>query len=151
MATIDSFRGEFFFLSNFYVEQDGSTVEHRFQAAKTTDSEAARLIAFAPTPSAAKARGGRSGMETLSVELGRTIELRPDWEEIKVGVMRGLLRDKFADPELAARLLATGDAELIEGNTWNDRFWGSVRGAGQNWLGRLLMERRVELSSARVG
>jgi len=43
------------------------------------------------------------------------------------------------------RLLATGDQELIEGNTWGDRFWGVCDGEGQNQLGRLLMELRNEL------
>lgn len=40
------------------------------------------------------------------------------------------------------RLLATGSAELIEGNVWNDTFWGVCRGRGQNHLGRILMEVR---------
>ena len=61
-------------------------------------------------------------------------------------VMRGLLARKFAPgTELAARLLATGDAQLVEGNTWGDRFWGVCRGQGRNQLGQLLMERRDQL------
>lgn len=44
-------------------------------------------------------------------------------------------------------LLNTGEAELIEGNTWGDKFWGAVWDkelgwVGQNWLGKLLMEER---------
>ena len=75
--------------------------------------------------------------------LGR-VELRSDWEEVKIEVMREVLRCKFSqNPDLKAKLIATGDAELIEGNNWNDRFWGVCRGVGQNHLGRLLMELRA--------
>lgn len=35
-------------------------------------------------------------------------------------------------------------AELVESNTWGDRFWG-VDHAGENWLGRVLMETRTQL------
>ncbi len=58
------------------------------------------------------------------------------------------------------QLLATGDAQLVEGNTWNDTFWGAVplehsaryetklpvwagmTFQGHNWLGRSLMAAR---------
>lgn len=60
--------------------------------------------------------------------------------------MRDLLDLKFADPALAALLLATGDADLVEGNDWGDRFWGVCDGAGANMLGRLLMELRTRLA-----
>jgi hypothetical protein len=42
-------------------------------------------------------------------------------------------------------LLATGDKELIEGNTWGDTFWGVCNGIGQNHLGKILMAKRTEL------
>lgn len=57
--------------------------------------------------------------------------------------MRQLVTDKFTrSNELRRRLLATEDAELVEGNAWNDTFWGVCRGNGQNHLGRILMEVR---------
>ena len=82
--------------------------------------------------------------------MGRHATLRPDWEEVKVDVMREGLRKKFAIPELRAMLLATGDEELIAGNTWHDRTWGrcvcdKCGGQGQNLLGQLLMELRTEI------
>jgi hypothetical protein len=58
--------------------------------------------------------------------------------------MRECLSQKFADPTLRARLLETGDRDLIEENTWNDRFWGVCRGHGGNHLGKLLMAIRTE-------
>jgi predicted NAD-dependent protein-ADP-ribosyltransferase YbiA (DUF1768 family) len=75
--------------------------------------------------------------------------LCPDWAEIRDDIMRSLLAQKFRLGEpLGQRLMATGDAELIDGNTWGDRYWGVVDGVGQNRLGQLLMERRAELRAA---
>jgi len=112
------------------------TVEHAFQAAKTFDPAERELIRDANTPQTAK-------------RLGRGVALRADWEPVKYGLMRELLRQKFAIPELRQALLATGEAELIEGNNWNDRTWGQVlvqgQWVGKNWLGELLMEVRQEI------
>jgi predicted NAD-dependent protein-ADP-ribosyltransferase YbiA (DUF1768 family) len=55
--------------------------------------------------------------------------------------MEQLLRQKFAGPR-AFLLAATSPAELIEGNTWHDTFWGVCDGIGENNLGRLLMKIR---------
>jgi ribA/ribD-fused uncharacterized protein len=139
VPAIDRFDGEYEFLSNFYpswVELDGQryvTVEHAYQAAKTLDSGEREAFQRTSDPGRAK-------------RMGRRLRLRRDWESVKVDVMWGLLRQKFSPgTELAARLLATGDAELVEGNTWEDDFWGVYRGKGQNWLGRLLMEVREEI------
>jgi ribA/ribD-fused uncharacterized protein len=108
------------------------TVEHAYQAGKTLDLEARRRVRETETPAEAK-------------RLGRTLEVRPDWEEIKLRLMRGLLRLKFQLPHLRAMLEATEDAPLVEENWWGDRFWGVCRDQGENWLGRLLMEIRDEI------
>ncbi|MCA9071027.1 MAG: NADAR family protein [Planctomycetaceae bacterium] len=136
---VDSFAGEYRFLSNFYpspIRVDGllyPTVEHAFQAAKTPDKEEKRKIADARSPGRAKA-------------LGRKVRLRKDWESVKVGIMKQLVLLKFREhPDLEERLLATDDAELIEGNTWNDRFWGVCNGHGKNHLGKALMWVRTQL------
>lgn len=94
-------------------------------------------IAALPTPLAAK-------------RTGRVVLLRADWEEVKVEVMRAVLKAKFSDPELADALLATNDAELIEGNWWGDKFWGVCRGVGKNKLGQLLMQLRAELRAVKA-
>lgn len=128
---IYGFRGDHFFLSNFFVEKNGLTGEAVFQSWKTFDPAWQRKILDAPTPSKAKYHG-------------RSVPLRPDWDDVKLGVMRMVVQVKFSDPELKALLLATGDADLIEANTWGDRTWGvdEKTGDGQNLLGRLLMETR---------
>lgn len=136
MEQIDSFRGEYRFLSNFWlinITLAGKvypSIEHAFQALKTVNPEERESVQLASTPAEAK-------------RLGRRVTLRGDWPQVKVDVMTGLVRLKFLpDTELASKLLATGDAELIEGNTWNDTFWGICRGKGQNHLGKILMEVR---------
>lgn len=130
---IDSFSGEYRFLSNFYADPHGGpTVEHYFQAAKTLNPDEIEAILRARTPGQAKS-------------MGRKATLRPDWDDIKDGVMLELLRDKFYIKHMRSKLLATGDAELIEGNTWGDTYWGVCNGRGQNKLGKLLMQVRDEL------
>lgn len=134
-SVISSFRGDFGFLSNFheatiYVEGNKyRSVEHAYQAYKTLDPWSRRLIREAKTPAEAK-------------KLGRSVLLRDDWETVKIDLMRSFIRKKFENPFLRPLLLATGDAELIEGNTWNDTFWGVCKGVGQNWLGKILTSER---------
>lgn len=83
--------------------------------------------------------------------LGRTRHpsFRKDWEAVKEPVMAEILKAKFTDPELKAKLLATGDAKLVEYNTWGDEIWGvSLKTMkGDNRLGKLLMERRESLKN----
>lgn len=73
-------------------------------------------------------------------------ERRPDWDTVKVDVMRNILRAKAEQHEYVRRkLLATGDRELIE-DSWRDDFWGwGPSRDGQNMLGKLWMEIRAEL------
>lgn len=74
---------------------------------------------------------------------------RPDWDEIKVGVMRLLLRAKANQHEYVRRkLLQTGERELVE-NSWRDDVWGwGPNRDGKNLLGKLWMEVRAELRAS---
>lgn len=149
MNVIDSFRGEYFFLSNFYeapVLYKGimyNSNEAAFQAQKTNSAYAIsrgekpfsdeRLLFTKLSPSEAK-------------RLGRTVQLRPDWEDVKYDIMLEIVRCKFEqNPNLIHKLITTKDAKLIEGNTWGDRVWGQVDGKGNNLLGEILMDVRKEL------
>lgn len=135
---IDKFEGQYDFLSNFYAHPISNGVltfptnEHYFQAMKTLNQEERIAIARASTPGQAK-------------RMGREVKLRVDWEDIKLQVMETALRIKFSDPELAAKLIATGDEELVEGNWWHDTFWGVCEGVGENHLGKLLMKVRADI------
>jgi ribA/ribD-fused uncharacterized protein len=137
---IDSFSGIYSFLSNFHpspIIYGGlvyPTVEHAFQAMKTQDHAMRRKISDASGPRVAKT-------------LGRNVELRPDWDDIKLSVMNLFVTRKFTEStDLGTRLIATGDAELIEGNHWNDTFWGVCGGVGENHLGKILMEVRAAIN-----
>lgn len=141
---IDSFTGENFYLSNFYelnagVVYDGveyPTTEHAYQAAKTLNAAERLKIRDCATPAAAK-------------KLGRKVELRWGWDDIKTGVMYQLLQGKFMrHVSLAMKLFETEDAYLEEGNNWGDIIWGTVNGKGENYLGRLLMVVRDEIQYA---
>ncbi|NUP08811.1 MAG: NADAR family protein [Polyangiaceae bacterium] len=131
-------------LSNFApypIRLDGvqwPTTEHFFQAQKFSDADVREQIRRAPNPGEA-ARIGRS----------RKLRLRPNWDSAKVGVMRRAVRAKFEQhPDLAALLLATGDAEIVE-HTERDAFWGDGGdGRGENVLGRILMEVRSMLKGS---
>ena len=77
---------------------------------------------------------------------------RKDWDDVKVGIMREILRAKASQHEYVCRkLLATGERELIE-DSWRDDFWGwGPNRDGQNMLGKLWMEIRTELRVALGG
>jgi len=139
LLPITSFRGEAAFLSNMSsspIKLGGveyPTVEHAFQAAKTTDPTERAKILVAKTAGEAK-------------KIGRTVTLRKGWTQMREEVMEKALRAKFEqNPELKKKLLETEGVELIEGNTWGDTFWGQVNGKGSNKLGKLLMKIRDEL------
>jgi len=131
------FNGKNRFLSNFYFH-DGWCVEIPFQAAKTHDNTKQARILLAKSPAEAK-------------KLGRSVVLRPDWEDVKEEIMLKLLRLKFKIPKMRRMLLDTGHQELEEGNYWHDNEWGNcycmkcLTIPGKNKLGKLLMKIRDEL------
>ena len=143
MKSINEFQGEYRWLSNFWpcylIYQDilYPSVEHAYQATKVENVDIKTAIKNCQTPADAK--------DFFEVQ-----GVRPDpgWTiPKKLGIMEELLKIKFGgkDPFLTRALLETCDADIIEGNTWNDTFWGVCNGSGENNLGRLLMKVREEL------
>lgn len=138
---VNQFRDQYRFLSNFYPcsitvrDLTFNSAEACFQAAKCANPEDRKLF-VGIDPAKAKA-------------LGKKIDMRKDWNEARIEVMYRILKLKFKNPVLREKLLATGYGELIEGNYWNDTFWGvDLRtGKGQNNLGKLLMRVREELTA----
>lgn len=130
MNVIDKFEGEYRFLSNFYERQvtiDGLTFENT-EAAFHSYKQPSRREEFV----------GLTAKEAK--RLGRSVTLRDDWEEIKDSVMFNVCMAKFSQHEdIKQALLKTGNADLIEGNTWNDTYWGVCNGKGRNKLGQILM------------
>lgn len=126
------------YCSNFYGapilidDEIWPTVEHYYQAMKTFNCEEQAMILHLLTPKDAKFAGYH-------------VKLRPDWEKVKEEKMLKGLRAKFRQhPDLREKLLSTGDAVLHEDSPW-DKYWGYVKGKGQDRLGILLMQVREEL------
>ncbi len=133
---INHFNRKYFFLSNFYecpVFYEGlvyNSTEAAFQAAKILYG---REYFTRMNPPAAKKEG-------------RRVDLRDDWEDVKMGVMYDVCYAKFAyNPELKKKLLKTGDKHLEEANHHGDMIWGTVDGEGENNLGKILMQLRQDL------
>jgi ribA/ribD-fused uncharacterized protein len=131
----------YYFLSNFYgaeFDWDGYhwlTSENAYQAAKVAPEARDDAWKSFLTCSPGQAK-----------KLGRTVTLRPHWEGLKESIMADIIYAKFTqNPNLKKWLLETGDAKLIEGNYWGDRYWGVCNGTGKNRLGHLLMQLRDKL------
>ena len=149
-------RAAFGFLSHFHppaIVLDGKlwpTVEHYYQAQKSFDPDYRAAIRAARSPGMAKRLAARmppGGVSAQSWFRKHGQEPRADWHEIKLDIMRRADWVKYSThPELAARLMATGDAELVEDSPF-EPFWGfGADGAGLNWAGRVVMEVREGLS-----
>lgn len=137
---IDSFSGEHRYLSNFWtcsVVFEGTvypSVENAYQAAKTLDHDIRKRF-YDCSAFEAKKRGYK-------------VELRQDWDDVKLDIMYQLVKDKFTRDKTISKLLTdTSGIELVEGNHWGDVFWGVCRGKGENHLGKILMQVRAELLS----
>lgn len=143
MEPIKIFEGKYAFLSNFWEHPiswnglDFYSVEAAYQSAKALTPLIQREFTSL-NPSQAKKKG-------------RNIQIRLDWNEVRLGIMEELVRIKFTtNPALKKALIETGDAHLEEGNWWKDTFWGVCNGIGENNLGKILMRIREEIRSGVV-
>ncbi|MDE1820964.1 MAG: NADAR family protein [Euryarchaeota archaeon] len=146
--------GEYGFLSNLYpcaVKVDipawtkeeftfilAASAEHAYQWAKARDPRMRADILTTSLPRSAAILG--HGLFPFDVV--------PGWSEKKVDWMNQVLRAKFSDARLKAKLLDTGDAPLVEASK-TDAFWGiGKKGDGKNMLGAMLKDLRAELRRA---
>jgi N-glycosidase YbiA len=136
---INEFQGNYRFLSNFYpakviyedIEYPSS--EHAYQAAKTLDKNIRKEISKLDSPGKAK-------------RYWKNKSIRSDWKSVSLEVMLDIVRIKFkSNIMLALWLKHTNKQELVEGNKWNDTFWGKCNGIGENHLGKILMQVRDEI------
>lgn len=138
MDRIEGFQNEFRFLSNFEpvrVVLDGvayPSVEHAYQAAKSLDVNERIIIQKARGPGHAK-------------RLGKIMDCRPDWDDVKERIMTDLCIQKFSQQPYMDLLLSTGDMYIEETNTWKDTHWGVCNGKGENRMGHILMKIRLDL------
>lgn len=141
-----SSRGNYGFMSNFarypviVDEIRYRTSEHYFQSMKFVGTEWESKVREACTP-----------MQAATMGRNRSLPLRRNWESVKDNVMRKVVEAKFRQhSDIAAQLLETGDARLVE-KTSDDRYWGcGTEGTGKNMLGIILMEVRDKLKKEKV-
>lgn len=138
---------DFYVLSNFsafrlyWRDRTFDTLEQAYHWEKFPDSPEVQV----------RIRQAQSAHEAFKLAEYNKPLRRPDWDEVKVDVMRELLTAKVQQHEYVRRkLLATGDRELVE-NSWRDSFWGwGPSHDGQNMLGKLWMEVRASLRESQT-
>jgi ribA/ribD-fused uncharacterized protein len=136
MNDIKGFTGEFRWMSNFWPSPFEfnknlfwPTVEHAYVAHKAHPKDLSKVYAriIDMTPGQAK-------------RYGRTFEMRPDFDQLKLMLMQQLQIKKYSTNEdLLIKLIETGSVNIEETNTWNDTFWGVCNGVGENHMGKILM------------
>lgn len=133
------FKDDKSYLSNMYpciINIDGHTYnssENYYMSMKFVGVDISKVIQLRScTPHEAK-KSARKWEE----------DIRSDWNDIKLDVMRTAVLAKFTQNEdLYQKLLLTNDEYLEERNDWRDMFWGTYLGVGKNHLGIILMETR---------
>lgn len=172
---IDSFKNEYYFLSNFYeipVTYKGITYQNNeaaFQAMKVSVDKK-EIMDFISKNNIVIDYNSKFDVDNKysiientilnlkrsefaklppneAKKLGRKVKLRSDWEKIKDQIMYEICYQKFNfenNMDITMKLMKTKNIELIEGNTWNDTYWGVCRDNGKNKLGKILMKIRKE-------
>jgi ribA/ribD-fused uncharacterized protein len=143
---IGFYEKEFYMLSNFssfamiWKGEFCLTSEHAYHTEKFFDEDMKALI-----------RKQMSAHDALKVSHEHEDKYRKDWKEVKVGIMKEIIREKAKQHSyIQKKLIDSGDRMLIEGS-WKDSFWGwGENKDGENMLGKLWMEVREELRSAKT-
>ena len=137
--TVYGFVDEYAFLTNFYPspivvwDMEFPTVEHAYQAFKSTDNDRFERIRTAATPGIAFRMGAQVP----------TSQYRKNWLRNREQHMYALLVAKFTQHEdLAEQLIATHPSNLVHANQFGENFWGIVNNKGTNMLGLQLMHIR---------
>lgn len=142
-SIINFFKDEYKKFSNFYpvvIYFEGRnypSVEHAFVAAKSKDEMFRKMVSELPADKAGVAK-----------RRGRKVKLRPNWDLMKINLMKRFLMQKFSYHEFKSLLLSTEECYIEEGNYWHDNYWGNCyckkckNIEGKNQLGKLLMKIR---------
>lgn len=137
-----------FYEQDFYVLSNFSAFRLEWVGEVFDTSEAAYHYMKFPHDSHIrwKIKAASSAHDAFKIAEANKALRRANWDDVKVAIMRDILRAKAQQHEYVRRkLLATGDRELVE-NSWRDDFWGwGPNRDGQNMLGKLWMEIRAEL------
>lgn len=150
---LDTDKQVFFYEQDFYVLSNFSAFTLQWMGIRFDTSEAAyhweKFKGAGRDDIRAQIRLAPSAHEAFKIAERNKAYRRPDWDAVKVGVMRRILRAKAEQHEYVRRkLLETGDRELIE-DSWRDDYWGwGPNRDGQNMLGKIWMVIRDEFNLA---
>lgn len=150
MHGLDNKKQIFFYEQEFYVFSNFSafkldwkgevwmTSEHAYHSEKFEDPEILNEL-----------RNTRSAHDAFKLACANKDKYRKDWNSIKLGIMKEILRAKVEQhPYVKKKLLESGDKEIIE-NSWRDSYWGwGPNKDGENNLGKLWMEIRREIKES---
>lgn len=144
MSIIKEFQGQHRWLSNFWpvaIMFRGIMYPSSENAYQSTKSDSPEWKSFCSNPLT------RPG---ATKKASRKYTLTSEFHDNKVAVMAEIQGIKFQDPDLRARLLATGDSLILEGNKWGDEFWGVTWNedkscTGKNHLGEIIMRVRKKI------
>ena len=149
---VPSFRDEYSWMSNMhkckvvYNGQMFPSSEHAYMYAKMKHSETPDKMHY---------------LEFIRLEPKKTknftkkLKLNWYWHHVKGDIMKVICYSKFdLNPDLADKLMATGEEPIEEGNTWNDTYFGVIidengNKVGWNVLGRILEDIRYNLYEAK--
>lgn len=147
---INQFRGNYYFLSNMYIcdieykSQIYKSVEHAYVYHKHDSIELKKLALTNIEPTKLKIESKKYNKNIYK-----------NWNNIKLDVMYDLLKIKFSQSPFTELLIATKDENIVEGNVWNDTYWGvdinQQPNIGENHLGRIIMRVRDEIIGSNKG
>lgn len=153
MHGLDTAERVCFYEQDFYVLSNFSAFTLRWEGRRFDTSEAAYHWEKFPDYTAIRfdIQSAPSAHEAFKIAERNKRFRRPDWDDVKVGIMETILFAKATQHEYVMRkLLATGDRELVE-NSWRDDFWGwGPNRDGRNMLGKLWMKLRAEFATAKA-
>lgn len=140
----------FFYEQDFYVLSNFSSFSLQWDGWRFDTSEAAyhyEKFKFHAPDICDLVRTAPSAHEAFKVAERNKHLRNPDWDNVKIPVMRAILRAKADQHEYVRRkLLATGTRILVE-DSWRDDYWGwGPNRDGQNMLGKLWMEVRESIA-----
>ena len=122
--------------------------EHLYQALKSKNKNWHKIIRDLENPKDTKKLAHKKLSKYYKEQDSYNIfKIRDDWDNVKIRAMQLAVMLKFTQNKNLREKLIKENGYIEEKNDWNDTFWGTYNGIGQNNLGKILMEfREVSLS-----